>query len=243
MHLAVHIRHEVPYIILQGDRTSEWFVPKFGTRNFRVGVGILFLPYTSIVTCFAVWGSLSGPFEIERVVAIGIMYFLAVGVSAHFLDAVGGRTKPWGALPKKRIIGIALISLAIVFTIGLYYAFLDSPLLFPIGIIEGFFLFAYNLELFGGRFHNNSSTILSWGILPVFAGSAIQTNSITLETLIFSAIAAVITYSLITTSRNYKYLRRSNGNELLIRKKELILKLITFGVIASTIVFIVIRLF
>jgi len=42
-----------------------------------------------------------------------------------------------------------MIVLGIAFTIGMYYAFLDSPLLFAIGIAEGFFLFAYNFELFG----------------------------------------------------------------------------------------------
>ncbi len=241
--MADHIRYQVNYITLQRDRTSEWFVPKFGSKNFRIGLGILFLPYTSIVTCFAAWGSLSGTFEIERLIAVCVMYFLAVGISAHFLDAVGGKTKPWGILPKKKITIIALISLGIVFTIGFYYAFLDSPLLIPIGIVEGFFLFAYNLELFGGKFHNNPSTIFSWGILPVFAGSVIQTNSITLEAVIFSAVAALITYVLIVTSRNYKNLRQSNGDELLIKKKENLLKLITFGVIGTTTVLILVRLF
>ena len=228
---------------MQSDRMSEWFVPKFGSRNFRISLGILFLPYTSIVTCFAVWGSLSGPFEIERLVAVSIMYFLAVGISAHFLDAVGGKTKPWGMLPKKKITTIALISLGIVFTIGFYYAFLDSPLLIPIGIIEAFFLFAYNLELFGGKFHNNASTIFSWGILPVFAGSVIQTNSITIEAVIYSAIAAIITYVLIITSRKYKHLCQTNSDKSLINKKENLLKLITFGVISITTVLILVRLF
>ena len=85
-----------------------------------------------------------------------MIYFLAVGISAHFLDAVGGKTKPWGNLPRRRIAAIAILTLGIVLSIGIYYAFLDSPLLFPIGIAEAFFLFAYNLELFGGKFHNLS---------------------------------------------------------------------------------------
>ncbi len=223
------------------DRTSEWFVPKFGSRNFRISIGILFLPYTSIVTCFAAWGSLSGEFEIERLVAICVMYFLAIGVAAHFLDAVGGKTKPWGDLPKRKLVTIAMVALGITFTIGLYYAFLDSPLLFPIGIIEGFFLFAYNLELFGGRFHNNISTVISWGILPVFAGSAIQTNSISLETILLSGIAAAITYVLIINSRKYKLLKINHGDESSIRKKEIILKIITLGVIIGTILFFILK--
>ena len=225
------------------DRTTEWFVPKFGSRKFRISVGILFLPYTSIVTCFAAWGSLSGQFEVERTIVICVIYFLAVGISAHFLDAVGGKTKPWGNLPRRRIAAIAILTLGIVLSIGIYYAFLDSPLLFPIGIAEAFFLFAYNLELFGGKFHNNLSTLLSWAILPVFAGSAIQTNSISLEAIVLAGIAAVITYILITTSRKYKNLIIEDGNSSEIRKKELILKMITISVITATVVFVILRFY
>jgi|TARA_B100001105_G_scaffold136552_1_gene109430 hypothetical protein len=225
------------------DRTSEWFVPKFGSRNFRKAVGILFLPYTCIVTCFAALGSLSGPFEIERLAAICIIYFLALGVSAHLLDAVGGKTKPWGDLPKRKLLAVSMIVLAIAFSIGIYYAFLDSPLLFVIGIIEGFFLFAYNLELFGGRFHNNASTIFSWAVLPVFAGSVIQTNSITLEAIIISGITAIITYVLITTSRKYKHLKRDNGNYLEIKKCESVLKIISIGVLVGTLLIFVLRFY
>lgn len=228
---------------MQTDRLSEWFVPKFGSRNFRISVGILFLPYTCIVTSFAAWGSLSGSFELDRLAAICIMYFLSVGVAAHCLDAVGGKTKPWGNLPKRKLWTVSLIALGIAFTLGLYYAFLDSPLLFPIGIAEGFFLFAYNLELFGGKFHNNISTVISWGVLPVFAGSAIQTNSISIETLILAAVSALVTYLLIINSRRYKELKRSFGDVSLIHKKEIILKTITFGVIAGTVIFFILIYF
>ncbi len=219
------------------DRTSEWFVPKIGPKNFRIGIGMLFLPYTAIVTCFALWGSLGTEFALDRLIAIGVIYFLAVGVAAHCLDAVSGKTKPWGTLPKRKILSIAISTLVIVFTIGLYYAFLDSPLLFPIGIIEGFFLFAYNLELFGGKFHNNISTVISWGIIPVFAGSVIQTNSISIEAIILSIIAAGITYFLITTSRKYKELKKDNADATQIKNKEIILKAITLAVITGTVLF------
>ena len=228
-------------ILLQVDRISEWFVPKFGSEKFRISIGILFLPYTSIVVCFAVLGAISGPMQLERIAAICVIYILALGVGAHLLDAVGGKTKPWGNLPKRKIWTIALSALGIAFSIGIYFAFLDSPWLFLIGIIEGFFLFAYNLELFGGKFHNNSSTILSWGILPVFAGSVIQTNSISIETIVLATITALVTYALITTSKQYKQLRRNNGDIQKIKNKEYILKLISIGVIVSTVIFFIIR--
>ena len=225
------------------DRTDEWFVPKFGSRNFRRTIGILFLPYTSIVICFAALGSLSGQFEIERLAAICIIYFLALGVSAHLLDAIGGKTKPWGDLPKKKLWIISMSVLGIAFSIGMYYAFLDSPLLFVIGIVEGFFLFAYNLELFGGKFHNNASTIFSWAILPVFAGSAIQTNSITIEAVMICGVSSIITYVLITTSRKYKHLKQNNGNYLEIKKCESILKIITICVLIGTHLIFVLKFF
>jgi hypothetical protein len=195
------------------------------------------------VTCFAAWGSLSGDFEFGRLAAVCTIYFLSVGVSAHCLDAVGGKTKPWGELPKRKLWAIAIIALGIAFTIGLYYAFLDAPLLFPIGIAEGFFLFAYNLELFRGRFHNNISTVISWGVLPVFAGSAIQTNSISAEALALSAASALVTYALIITSRKYKNLKKTAQDIIQIRKKEWVLKLIFIGVVCSTVAFVIVRVF
>ncbi len=226
---------------MQKDRISEWFVPKFGTRNFRLGVGILFLPYTGMVVAFAVWGSLVVDFTWERLIAICLLYFFALGISAHCLDAIGSKTKPWGFLSKKRLWFVSLLSLGGAFVIGLYYAFLDSPLLIPIGIAETFFLLAYNLELFGGKLHNNTSFVFSWGILPVLAGTAIQTNSITIETIGMAATAAILSYILIKTSSKYKELKRQSAEFSLIYKKEIVLKVVSIGVISATAVFILLR--
>lgn len=226
---------------MQKDRISEWFVPKFGTRNFRVGVGILFLPYTGMVVAFAAWGSLVVDFTWERLIAICLLYFFALGISAHCLDAIGSKTKPWGFLSKKRLWFVSLLSLGGAFVIGLYYAFLDSPLLIPIGIAETFFLLAYNLEFFGGKLHNNASFVFSWGILPVLAGTAIQTNSITIETIGMAATAAILSYILIKTSSKYKELKRQSAEFSLIYKKEIVLKVVSIGVISATAVFILLR--
>ena len=226
---------------MQKDRTAEWFVPRFGSKNFRIGVGILFLPYTGMVISFAAWGSFAVNFSSERVLAICVLYFLALGISAHYLDSLGSKSKPWGVLPKKYIWTASLLSLGGAFVIGIYYAFLDAPLLFPIGIAESFFLFAYNLELFKGKFHNNITFVISWGILPVLAGSAIQANTITVETLFMSGLAGVLSYILIKTSRKYKNLKKQSGDSSEIYKKEIILKIISIGVIASTIFYFIIR--
>ena len=226
---------------MQKDRLSEWFVPKFGTRNFRLGIGILFLPYTGMVVAFAAWGSLVVDYSLERLGAICLLYFLALGISAHCLDALGSKTKPWGFLSKKKLWMISLITLSGAIIIGFHYAFLDSPLLIPIGIVEIFFLVSYNLELFNGKFHNNPSFVLSWGVLPVLAGTIIQINSITLESLALSVLAGILSYILIKTSRIYKNLKKQLGETSLIYRKEIILKLISSSVILSTILFFLIR--
>jgi len=226
---------------VQKDRLSEWFVPKFGTRNFRLGIGILFLPYTGMVVAFAAWGSLVVDYSVERLGAICLLYFLALGISAHCLDALGSKTKPWGFLSKKKLWIISLITLSGAIIIGFHYAFLDSPLLIPIGIVEIFFLVSYNLELFNGKFHNNSSFVLSWGVLPVLAGTIIQINSITLESFALSVVAGILSYILIKTSCIYKNLKKQSAEISLIYRKEIVLKLISSGVILSTILFFLIR--
>ncbi|MGQ0795808.1 MAG: hypothetical protein ACT4N5_06470 [Nitrosopumilaceae archaeon] len=226
---------------MQKDRTSEWFVPRFGSKNFRIGIGILFLPYTGMVVSFAAWGSFAVDFSLERLVAICVLYFLALGISAHYLDSLGSKKKPWGDLPRKFVWFTSLLSLVGAFAIGLYYAFLDSSLLFPIGIAESFFLFAYNLEWFKGKFHNNASFVLSWGILPVLAGSAIQANTISIETLLMSGLAGVLSYILIKTSRKYKDLKKQSIYTSEVFKKELILKIISIGVIVGTILYFILR--
>ena len=226
---------------MQNDRLSEWFVPKFGPRNFRLSVGILFLPYTGMVVSFTVWGSLSVDFSLDRLVLVCLLYFLAIGISAHCLDALGSKKKPWGRISPSKLWLASVISLTASLSIGLYYAFLDSWLLFPIGAIEVFFLLAYNLELFRGKFHNNASFVVAWGVLPVFAGAAIQSNAVSVETVTLSAVAGLASYVLITTSRKYKELKHRNASHGSYYKKEAVLKATSFAVMFGTAGFFILR--
>lgn len=193
-----------------------------------------------MVVSFAAWGSLATNFSTERLVAICVLYFLALGVSAHCLDAIGSKSKPWGILSKKKILLVSLSSLSLAFVIGLHYAFLDSPLLIPIGIAETFFLFSYNLESFKGKFHNDIVFVVSWAVLPVFAGSIIQTNTIYMSTLALSTISATLSFVLIKTSKKYKKLIRESYVPDT-HQEEIILKLVSIGVIISTVLYFVLR--
>jgi len=220
------------------SRGAEWFVPKFGPLRFRTFIGLLFLPYTGMVLSFSLIGSLlAARVSYERVLAIVIIYFFGLGIAAHALDALGSKgIKPWGTVfTKNQLWVVALVSLFVAYGIAVYYMFQYVPLLFVVAIMEGFFVFAYNLEWFVGRFHTDQWFAFSWGGLPVLAGYIMQTNSISLPALTLALSMALFSFIEIKASRPYKELKRRladlNAEEqALLQRYETILKCISLGV-------------
>ncbi len=224
------------------SRIDEWFVPKFGPIRFRIFIGMLFLPYTSICISFVIIGSMLAPIIYwDRVYAISIIYFLGLGVSAHIFDAIGSKVKPWGdAFNKKHLMIIAIISLVIAYGIGIYYILIyNLYMLAIIAVIEGFFLLAYNLELFAGRFHNNLSFSFSWGSLPLLAGYFIQTNQFS-SLITASILTGLISYLEIRVSRSYKTMKREK-RDLEARRYENILKTLSLSMPIIAIISIMMR--
>jgi hypothetical protein len=217
------------------DRRTEWFVPSFGPERLRVAVGLLFLPYTGMVLSFTVIGSMLAPvIHWDRVGAIVLIYFLALGIGAHALDAVGSRgAKPWAEVfTRAQLWTVAATSLVAAYAIGTWYMVLYTPLLWLIAIPEGFFVLAYNLEWFAGRFHRDSWFAFSWGALPVLAGYVLQTNSVSPAALLAAAAMAFLSVVEIKASRPYKQLKQRGGDREQIRHLEMILKSLSAGVIA-----------
>ena len=224
------------------DRRSEWFVPAFGPPKFRIFIGLLFLPYTAMVLAFTIIGSLAARnVQWERVAAIVIIYFLGLGIAAHSLDAIGGgKSKPWGTIfTAAQLWLLTAASLASAYVIAGYYILRFVPWLAAAAVLEGFFVFAYNLEWFEGRFHTDGWFAFSWGFLPVTAGSLMQTNSISLEALVTAASMALFSLVEIKASRHYKILRQksmlSDSEKTALEKYEAILKSISCGVILLSI--------
>ncbi|HJU79946.1 MAG TPA: hypothetical protein VJ599_10335 [Nitrososphaeraceae archaeon] len=222
-------------------RLNEWYVPQFGPIRFRIFVGMLFLPYTGMCISFAIIGSLLSPSTIawDRVLAIIIIYFTALGISAHAADSMGSRTKPWG----NRFSSIELLimvvgGLIVAYGIGTYYILYYVPLLLPIAILEGFFLFAYNYELWNGFFHSNIWFAVSWGSMPLLAGYIMQTNSLSYFAILISVVTFLVSYVEIRLSRKYKQTKK-NHEQKCIRRLELKLKLVSI----TTILFSVMLLF
>ena len=225
-----------------GDRCHEWFVPAQGPLSMRVAIGLLFLPYTGMVLAYTLIGSMMAEqIYWDRVGAVVLIYFLALGIGAHALDAVGSKgLKPWGAVfSPRRLVTVAIAALIAAYAIGVYYIVQHAPLLSLIAVPEGFFLLAYNLEWFEGRFHTDGWFAVSWGALPVLAGYIIQTNHISLAVVIVATAMGLLSLVEIKASRPYKMLKRKMAvgsgrdreqRETMLRL-ELILKSLSAGVI------------
>lgn len=192
---------------------------------------------------FSIVGSLLSPTTImwDRIVAIVIIYFAALGISAHAADNMGSKKKPWGDLFSNLELLIMLVcGLVVAYAIGAYYIIFYVPLLLPIAILEGFFLFAYNYEIWNGSFHNNIWFAISWGSLPLLAGYVMQTNSISYVPLLISTAAFLISYIEIKLSRRYKEFRQ-NQDVVKSKKLESKLKIISISTILFSVVSLIFR--
>lgn len=225
------------------DRSSEWFVPRWGPLKFRIFVGLLFLPYTGMVLSFTLIGSmLADTIYWDRVAAMLLVYFLGLGMAAHALDALGSKKiKPWGEhFSRTQLWAVAVAALVGAYAIAVYYIITrDLVLLSMIALLEGFFVFAYNLEWFNGRFHTDGWFSFSWGMLPVLAGYTIQTNRVSPAAGIMAVAMGLLSYVEISASRPYKEIKRRLCQEggpgdlpvENLKQYEKILKAISFGVI------------
>lgn len=227
-------------------RINEWFVPKFGPMRFRIFVGLMFLPYTGMCVSFAIIGSMLASEVIwwDRLGAIALIYILALGISAHIADSLGSKkNKPWGSyFSKTQLLIIMGASLTAAYAIGVYYIALFVPLLAIIAVLEGFFLFTYNYEIWGGIFHNDFWFAVSWGSLPVLAGYIMQTNSISILALAVAAVTGLISYAEISMSRPYKQLKQRNRDDALTCRLEIGLKVLSVGTILFALSILAVRI-
>ena len=202
-------------------------------------MGLLFLPYTGMVLSFSVIGGMLADFvHWDRVVATLIIYFLGLGIGAHALDAVGSKgLKPWGRVLSEQGLWVAaLSSIAAAYVIAIYYMIFLVPLLWVVAVLEGFFVFAYNLEWFGGKFHKDFWFAFSWGFLPVLAGYIMQTNEVTPGVLAIAVAMGLFSLVEIKASRPYKVFKShsdtlAQDEKILMERYEAILKSISLGVL------------
>ncbi|MBS1846251.1 MAG: hypothetical protein JST53_17720 [Actinobacteria bacterium] len=133
-------------------------------------VNVLHPPYTLWhVANVALGAAVAAHVYPIRVAAAVAAFFLAVGVGAHCLDELNGR--PLGTqLSRGTLIAMAVGGLGGALVIGVVGVIVISPTLIPFILFGAFIAPAYNLELFGGRFHTDFWLAASWGGFSALTG-------------------------------------------------------------------------
>jgi hypothetical protein len=169
------------------SRPAFYALDRGGWRDY---VTLLHLPYTAWHLSYVAIGCALAPeLHADRLLAALAAFFLALGVAAHALDELRGR--PLGtAIPRRVLVGLAAASLVGAVVIGVAAAVAWTPWLLAFVAVGGFLVPAYNLELFGGRFHSDLWFGISWGAFPVLTGYFVTAERLDPEAIL-AAIAAL----------------------------------------------------
>jgi hypothetical protein len=134
-------------------------------------------------------------------------FFLALGVACHALDELAGR--PLGTrLSSKALVAMAGAGLAGAVAIGVLGAVIVSVWLVPLVVIGTFLALAYNLELFGGRFHTDVWFAVAWGGFPAFTGWFVETLHVRAQGLLVALACCLLSVAQRRLSTPARELRR-----------------------------------
>src|SRR3954463_4311894 len=146
--------------------------------GWRDLVTLLHLPYTAWHLSYVAIGAAVAPTLYgDRLAAALGAFFLGVGVCAHALDELHGR--PLGTrLSDRALVRLAVVALAGAVAIGGVGVVTVSLTLVPLVLAGAFIVVAYNLELFGGRFHSDFWFAAAWGAFPALTGYWVNALSV-----------------------------------------------------------------
>lgn len=163
------------------ERPAFYALRPGGWRDF---VTLLHPPYTAWHLSYVGLGAAVAPvLHLDRLLAALAAFFLAVGVGAHALDELRGR--PLGTrLPNRALIGLAVAGLAGAVGIGIVGVATVSVSLAPFVAAGAFIAVAYNLELFGGRFHGDLWFAAAWGAFPALTSYWVNALSLGISGLV-----------------------------------------------------------
>src|SRR5262249_54097617 len=173
-------------------RTAFYALRPGGWRDY---VTLLHPPYTLWHLSYVVMGAAIAPEWLPLRLGVGLVAFaLGLGVGAHALDELQGR--PLGTkIPARVLWALAVISIAGAVAIGFAAAAAWTPWLAVFVVFGGFLVVAYNLELFGGRFHTDVWFAVAWGALPLLAAFFAAAEEVRWEGVVAALAAALISYA------------------------------------------------
>jgi hypothetical protein len=169
---------------------------------------VLHPPYTAWHLSYVLIGAALAPtLDGVKLAATLLAFFLAVGISAHALDELKGR--PLGTELPSAVLTTAAV-LGLVGAVGLGVAGLTrlGPALLPFIAVGVLFVFAYNLELLGGKLHGDFWFALSWGTFPVLTAYFAQTGRLSIGAVAAGAGAFALSFGQRSLSTPARLLRR-----------------------------------
>src|SRR3954451_20498370 len=180
--------------------------------GWRDLVSLLHPPYTAWHLSYVALGAAAAPvLHGDRLAATLGAFFLAVGVAAHALDELNGRPLRT-RLSGRALIALAAISLAGAVAIGVVGVITVSAGLVPFVAAGAFVVVAYNLELFGGRFHSDFWFAAAWGAFPALTGYWICALEPRVEGLLVAAACFGLSVVQRTLSTPVRELRRRTAS-------------------------------
>jgi hypothetical protein len=158
------------------DRPAFYALAPGGWRDL---VTLLHPPYTAWHLSYVALGAAAAPtLHADRLAAALGAFFLGVGVCAHALDELNGR--PLGTrISSAALVVLAAVSLAGAVALGIVGVVTVGASLVPFIAAGVFIVVAYNLELFGGRFHTDFWFAAAWGAFPAL--TAYWANAVSIE--------------------------------------------------------------
>jgi hypothetical protein len=169
---------------------------------------VLHPPYTAWHLSYVVIGaSLAPKVDGVRLAATLLAFFLAVGIAAHALDELKGR--PLGTeIPGSVLTAAAALGLLGAVALGIAGLTRVGLGLLPFIAVGVLFVFAYNLELLGGRLHSDIWFALSWGAFPVLTAYFAQTGRLSISAAAAAIAAFALSFGQRSLSTPARLLRR-----------------------------------
>ena len=176
--------------------------------GWRDYVTLLHPPYTAWhLSYVAIGATLAPQVHWDRLGAAVAAFFLALGVAAHALDELNGRPLAT-RIPERTLVVLTAVSLAGALAIGIAGAASFDLWLLVFVAIGVALVPVYNLELLGGRLHNDATFAVAWGSFPLLTGYFACAETITWEALLAAAFAALLSLAQRLLSTPVRHARR-----------------------------------
>jgi hypothetical protein len=171
-------------------------------------VNLLHIPYTLWHLSYVVLGAAIAPtIYLDRLLVTLLAFFLAVGIGAHALDELNGRplaTK----IPRPVLYGLGLAPIGGAVTLGALAGIVGTIWILPFVVFGGFIVIAYNLGLWGNRFHSDFWFAFAWGAFPALSSYWIQSPQIQPSAVLLTLGCFTLSLAQRTLSTQVRTIRR-----------------------------------